>query len=442
MRVTIHPSRAHGSVTAPPSKSVAHRALIAGAFSGGVLIDNVAYSVDIDATLSCLAALGARVEKGSNGPDGNVAIGGLALADIPDGATLDCRESGSTLRFLIPIAMLSGKTVHFTGSERLMQRPLGIYADLAARNGGVFALAGQTLTVCGGLSAGRYEIPGNISSQFITGLLFALSLADAPSEILVTGAFESSSYTDITVRVLRDFGVPVQRDDRRFLIPANSSADGSFAHLCRIHRYTVEGDCSNAAFLEALALLAGRTDASAQEDSLEVLGVPADTAQGDRVYCEMLHSLADGSCREFDLSDCPDLAPCMFAMAAYCGGAHFTGTARLAIKESDRASACAEELAKFGVAVTVGENDVTIGGAAIGGGAANAGSGAENAPALSLHAPTAVLSGHNDHRIVMAMALLCTVTGGTIDGAEAVAKSYPDFFAVIAAAGIALEWED
>lgn len=426
MRVTIHPSRAHGSVTAPPSKSVAHRALIAGAFSGGVLIDNVAYSVDIDATLSCLAALGARVEKGSNGPDGNVAIGGLTLADIPDGATLDCRESGSTLRFLIPIAMLSGKTVHFTGSERLMQRPLGIYADLAARNGGVFDLAGQTLTVCGGLSAGRYEIPGNISSQFITGLLFALSLAGAPSEILVTGAFESSSYTDITVRVLRDFGASVQRDDRRFLIPANSSPDGSFEGLCRICRYTVEGDCSNAAFLEALALLGG---------PLEILGVPADTAQGDRVYYEMLHSLADGTCREFDLSDCPDLAPCMFAMAAYYGGAHFTGTARLAIKESDRARACAEELDRFGVAVTVGENDVTIGGAANG-------SGAANAPAPGLHAPTSVLSGHNDHRIVMAMALLCTVTGGTIDGAEAVAKSYPDFFAVIADAGIAVDWED
>ena len=427
MRVTIHPSRAHGSVTAPPSKSVAHRALIAGAFSGGVLIDNVAYSVDIDATLSCLAALGARVEKGSNGPDGNVAIGGLTLAGIPDGATLDCRESGSTLRFLIPIAMLSGKTVHFTGSERLMQRPLGIYADLAARNGGVFALAGQTLTVCGGLSAGRYEIPGNISSQFITGLLFALSLAGAPSEILVTGAFESSSYTDITVRVLRDFGVSVQRDDRRFLIPANSSPDGSFEGLCRICRYTVEGDCSNAAFLEALALLGG---------PLEIRGVPVDTAQGDRVYYEMLHSLADGTCREFDLSDCPDLAPCLFAMAAYYGGAHFTGTARLAIKESDRARACAEELERFGVAVTVGENDVTIGGATI------ADSGAANAPAPGLHAPTSVLSGHNDHRIVMAMALLCTVTGGTIDGAEAVAKSYPDFFAVIADAGIAVDWED
>ena len=435
MRVTIQPSRARGSVTAPPSKSVAHRALIAGAFSGGVLIENVAYSVDIDATLSCLAAFGARVEKGSNGPAGNVALGGLSLADIPDDVTLDCHESGSTLRFLIPIAMLSGKTVHLFGSERLMQRPLGIYADIAAQGGGVFELSGRMLTVRGGLSAGRYEIPGNVSSQFITGMIFALSLAGAPSEIVVTGAFESSSYTDITIRVLREFGVPVQREDRKFLIPANASPRGNFAQLCRICNYTVEGDCSNAAFLEALALLADRGEArkagaSAQESPaaaagsrLSVLGVPADTAQGDRVYYEMLHGLADGSCREFDLSDCPDLAPCLFAMAAYYGGARFTGTARLAIKESDRAKACAEELAKFGAAVSVGANDVAV-------------------SCDMLHAPTELLSGHNDHRIVMALALLCTVTGGTVDGAEAVAKSYPDFFAVIADAGIALSWED
>ena len=419
MRVTIQPSRARGSVTAPPSKSVAHRALIAGAFSGGVLIENVAYSVDIDATLSCLAAFGARVEKGSNGPAGNVALGGLSLADIPDDVTLDCHESGSTLRFLIPIAMLSGKTVHLFGSERLMQRPLGIYADIAAQGGGVFELSGRMLTVRGGLSAGRYEIPGNVSSQFI----------------IVTDAFESSSCTDITIRVLREFGVPVQREDRKFLIPANASPRGNFAQLCRICNYTVEGDCSNAAFLEALVLLADRGEArkagaSAQESPaaaagsrLSVLGVPADTAQGDRVYCEMLHGLADGSCREFDLSDCPDLAPCLFAMAAYYGGAHFTGTARLAIKESDRAKACAEELAKFGAAVSVGANDVAV-------------------SCDMLHAPTELLSGHNDHRIVMALALLCTVTGGTVDGAEAVAKSYPDFFAVIADAGIALSWED
>ncbi|MBO4627842.1 MAG: hypothetical protein J5645_07690, partial [Lachnospiraceae bacterium] len=385
-------------------------------------------------TLSCLAAMGARVERDADGIAGNVAIGGLSLDRVPDGVTLDCHESGSTLRFLIPMAMLSGRTVHFTGSERLMQRPLGVYEELSAKNGGVFRLEGRTLTVRGGLSAGEISVPGNISSQFITGLLLALSSASAPSRILVTDRFESSSYTDITVRVLRDFGRDVTRSDREFTVTPDAGAlvrgsiaagisavkeCGEAAGLTadrQYRQYAVEGDCSNAAFLEALAILAG-------DGALTVAGVPEDTAQGDRVYREMLRGLADGSMREFDLSDCPDLAPCMFAMAAFFGGAHFTGTARLAIKESDRARACAEELAKFGASLTVGPNDVTV-------------------SCEALHAPAEVLSGHNDHRIVMAMALLCTVTGGTIDGAEAVAKSYPDFFTVIAGAGIRLATEE
>jgi len=139
------------------------------------------------------------------------------------------------------------------------------------------------------------------------------------------------------------------------------------------------------------------------------------------VYYEMLHEMADGR-KEFDVSDCPDLAPCLFAMAAYYGGAHFTGTARLAIKESDRGAAMAEELANFGAEVTVGANEVTV-------------------ACEALHGPTRILGGHNDHRIVMALALLCTVTGGAIEGAEAVAKSYPDFFRVIAGAGIMVEME-
>ncbi len=425
MKVTIAPSKAKGFVTAPPSKSVAHRALICGACSDGTLVTGVAYSEDIDATLSCLEALGGRVEKSNNGPRGDVAVGSLALDRVPDGVTLDCNESGSTLRFLIPLAMLSGRTVHLTGSERLMQRPLGVYRELSEKNGGVFRLEGRTLTVRGGLSAGEIEVPGNISSQFITGLMLALSLASAPSRIRVTDRFESRSYTDITVRVLRDFGVDVRVEDRDFYIPARETGSRL---ACANRRYAVEGDCSNAAFLEALTMLSGE---------LTVLGVPEDTAQGDRVYRGMLHALADGTCREFDLSDCPDLAPCMFAMAAYYGGAHFTGTARLAIKESDRAHACAEELAKFGVSVSVGENDVTVAG-----GAMTAGSGAENAPGSGLRAPTEILSGHNDHRIVMSAALLCTLTGGTIEGAEAVAKSYPDFFSVIEDAGISLKWED
>ena len=287
--------------------------------------------------------------------------------------------------------------------------------------------------------------------------MIALSLADGESRIRVTEPFESRSYTDITVAVMRDFGVPVQREGNTFVLAGNAAYQK--------RPYTVEGDCSNAAFLEALALLSEREDEAgltersdaaeiapahtSAQAGLTVLGVPAETCQGDHVYYEMLHSLADGTCREFDLSDCPDLAPCLFAMAAYYGGAHFTGTARLAIKESDRAKAMAEELAKFGATVSVGENDVTVaagknyiaenGNTAAEGGN-NAADGANNEG--SLHAPSEVLSGHNDHRIVMALALLCTVTGGVIDGAEAVAKSYPDFFEVIGSAGITVSCDD
>ena len=404
MRVKISPSRAAGRVTAPPSKSVAHRALICGAWSESSTISGLAWSEDISATCDCLTALGAMVRRIA---DDTVAIGGLTLAGIPEGAVLPCRESGSTLRFLLPVAMLSGKTVHLTGSARLMERPLGIYKTISTQNGGVFDAEEQRITVRGGLSAGDFEVAGNISSQFITGLMLALPLAGGASRIGVTGPFESRSYTDITARVMREFGVAVDCVGDTFEIPAGAA----FAS----REYAVEGDCSNAAFLEALALLSvddGRRN-------LEVLGVPEDTAQGDRVYRGMLHSLADGTRREFDLSDCPDLAPCMFAMAAYYGGAHFTGTARLALKESDRAAVCAEELAKFGARMTVGANDVTV-------------------ECDALHAPAEPISGHNDHRIVMATALLCTVTGGVIDGAEAVAKSYPDFFTVIGKAGISV----
>ena len=440
MRVTIQPSRARGSVTAPPSKSVAHRALICGALTDFSSVSGLAWSEDILATCDCLRAMGAAIYQSDDKPD-SVLIGCRRLSipgsgrfsAVPEGAILPCRESGSTLRFLLPLAMLSGRTVTFTGSERLMQRPLGIYQEIAAKNGGLFEQKDGTLTVRGGLCAGDYEIPGNISSQFITGLLIALSLAGGESRIRVTEPFESRSYTDITVAVMRDFGVTVQCEGNTFVLAGNAAYQK--------RPYNVEGDCSNAAFLEALALLSARPDdeflsgqpgggfpAGLQSGTgLTVLGVPAETAQGDRVYYEMLHSLADGSRREFDLSDCPDLAPCLFAMAAYYGGAHFTGTARLAIKESDRAKAMAEELAKFGVTVTVGENDVTV-----------ACSGAADAPGSGLHVPTENLSGHNDHRIVMALSLLCTVTGGTIDGAEAVKKSYPDFFAVLAKAGICL----
>ena len=390
MTVRILPSKAHGRVSAPPSKSMAHRALICGALSGASVIENIAFSNDIEATIACLEALGASVHK----TDTAVRVGGLSLFHIPTDACLPCNESGSTLRFFLPLCMAAGVPVTLTGSERLLERPLTVYEDIACAQHISFQKERDRVTVCGRLSSGDYTVPGDVSSQFITGLLFALPLLDGDSTLTVTEPFGSASYIDLTLQCLSAFGIEIQRNGNRFAIRGGQT----FAP----QTYVVEGDCSNAAFLEAFNLLGG---------DVCVEGLKPDTLQGDRVYTDIFTGLKHGN-RTFDLSDCPDLAPIAFAMAAMLGGATFTGTARLRIKESDRADAMARELAKFGIAVTVEDNTVTI-------------------HEGTLQPPTVPLYGHNDHRIVMALAVLCTVTGGTIEGAEAVNKSYPDFFDVL-----------
>lgn len=397
MRVTIYPSIAKGTVNAPPSKSVAHRALICGALTGGSTILNCGNSADIEATLRCLKALGASV----SGNGDCVKIGGLNPFQLPSSPILDCGESGSTLRFLLPLCLLSGQRVSFKGHGRLMQRPIEVYQNLCNQFGLLFEQCDDTISICGKLQADTYSIPGNISSQFITGLLFALSRLQGESRVEVLGKFESSSYVDITLSVLSAFGISIRREENTFIIPG----DQEWRNLT----YAVEGDYSNAAFLEAFNLLGG---------DVKVNNLSDETAQGDRIYKQMYADLKAGKC-DFDLSDCPDLGPVMFALAAALGGAHFTGTSRLRIKESDRCTAMADELAKFGIQTVIGDNMVDI------------------LPG-KLMPPSAILSGHNDHRIVMALSVLCSIVGGTIDGAEAVSKSYPDFFETVQALGIEL----
>ncbi len=401
MKVLIQKSTAKGRVQAPPSKSLAHRMLICGALSGNSQIENLSASNDIAATVSCLKAMGAAVDF-----DGKTAkLGGLVPQDIPAGTKLFCDESGSTLRFLLPICLLVGKKITLTGSMRLFERPLSVYEQICHNQGILFEKSDSGVTVCGKLNPGAYHIPGNISSQFITGLLFALPLLCGDSTLTITGNFESASYIDLTLYALKTFGVDIQRKDNMFYIPGNQTYQNAAV--------SIEADCSNAAFLQGFNLLGG---------AVEVCGLNKNSLQGDRVYTDMFHALANGK-KDFDLSDCPDLAPVLFAMAAYCGGAEFTGTARLKIKESDRASAMAQELLKFGIQTTVRENSVTI-------------------HAGQLQPPQASLYGHNDHRIVMALSLLCTVTGGEIKGAQAVAKSYPDFFETIEKLGIEIQKQE
>ena len=390
MQVTISPSRAVGTVVAPPSKSMAHRALICGALSAGSTVQHLAFSKDIEATLACLQALGVSIDR--NGEC--VQLGGFSFDAIPENAVLPCNESGSTLRFLLPLCMAAGKSLTLVGSTRLFERPLSVYETIAREHGVVFEKGVDHVRVCGRLSAGDYTVVGDVSSQFISGLLFVLPLLDGDSTLTVTGRFESASYVALTVQMLRTFGIAVEQRGNVFSIKGNQTVAAC--------SHTVEGDMSNAAFLSALNLLGGE---------VTVTGLNADTLQGDRVYAAMFADLQRGHC-SLDLTDCPDLGPVLFAMAAAHHGAHFTGTARLRIKESDRAASMAQELAKFGVRVEVEEHHVTVLDGA-------------------LHAPTQPLFSHNDHRIVMALALLCTVVGGTITDAQAVAKSYPDFFDVL-----------
>lgn len=394
MTVTINKSKATGTVMAPPSKSMAHRAIICGALSAGSKIENVAYSNDVLATLDCVAALGAKVEKNQD----TIKLGGLNPFGCGS-ATLDCRESGSTLRFMIPLALLSGNQITLTGSERLFTRNLEIYEKITKENDILFEMGKNTLTLCGKLKSGDYKVQGNISSQFISGLLFALPLLDGDSTLEIVGEYESEPYVDLTIKSLNDFGVSILKSGRTYKIAGGQQY---------IKKDTaVEGDYSNAAFLDGFNLLGG---------NVAVQGLDTSSLQGDRIYKQMFKELKYGK-KQFDLANCPDLAPVMFALAAVCGGACFTGTKRLRIKESDRAVAMQQELKKFGINVDVADNDVTVHGG-------------------ELKAPIDVLCGHNDHRIVMALSLLCSITGGTINDAQSVAKSYPDFFAKIKSLGI------
>lgn len=396
MNVLINPTTARGHVTAPPSKSMAHRALICGALSADSVIENVAWSEDIKATLRCLTALGARIEQ-----DGDtVKLGGLNPASAAPTEPLDCHESGSTLRFMIPLCLLSDKPITLTGSERLMQRPLGVYADLCAKKGLRFEQSGNTLTVCGPLVGGRYAIPGDVSSQFVSGLLFALPLAKEDSVLTITGNAESLSYVDLTLKVLTEFGIILYRMGDAILIPGGQTY--------RSRRAAVEGDWSNAAFLDAFNLFGG---------DVTIDGLDDYSPQGDRIYRECFIKLAENINPSIDLADCPDLAPILFVVAAVAHGGVFENTARLKMKESDRAAAMKEELGKCGIPVTVEDNRVIV-------------------HKAILHAPDRVIDGHNDHRIVMAMSVLCSLVGGEITGAEAVAKSYPNFFNDITKLGI------
>lgn len=397
MNVKILPSKTSGEVSAPPSKSFAHRYLIGSVLScGKCVIKNIADSDDISATLSCIEQLGGSVTK-----DGNIVTVIPTNEKQIENAVFDCKESGSTLRFFIPVVLATGaKNCTFLGSERLLARGIKEYEKLFENSDVKIKSDEKSIEVNGTLSAGNYEISGEVSSQYTTGMLFALSRLTGKSTLKITGNAESRAYVDMTIKVLKDFGADITETEKNFF---EINGKGRLSP----GEFTVEGDWSNAAFLIALSRLVG---------TISVSGLNENSVQGDR-FCTAAFDALDGENAEIDLKDCPDLAPILFSYAAYKNGGKFINTRRLRVKESDRANVMAEELKKFGANVKVYENSVEI-------------------EKTQLKPPIVPLCGHNDHRIVMALSVLAAVFGAEIDGAEAVNKSYPDFFRVIKKAGV------
>ena len=396
MDIRITPTRLNGEIAPPPSKSMAHRLIITAALGSGVsTVRNVSFSQDIEATLRCMEALGAVWEQ--EGED-VLHIRGIGNTPITAGSDLprfDCGESGSTLRFLIPVALAVAGGGVFTGRGRLMERPQKPYFDLFAEKGIFCQQTDGVLTVQGKLTPGEYRLPGNVSSQFFTGLLLALSLLDAPSSIVSTTALESADYILMTMDAMENAGISVTVSEDRRTFRVTPAAYHPFDS-------TVEADWSQAGFWYAANFLNSR---------LTLQGLNPRSSQGDMVVADLYWKLARPGDTEIDLSGCPDLLPPLAVMAALRSGTtRFVNAARLRIKESDRLSTVHQMLTALG-----GQSEELPDGLTVQGVARLAGG---------------TVDGANDHRIVMAAAIAATACDApvTILGAQAIRKSYPSFW--------------
>ena len=384
--VKISSSILKGTVIAPPSKSAAHRALICSFLAGGGTVSPIINSKDMEATVGVIDAL----KRGES--------------------TLDCIESGSTLRFMIPVAAAFGKEVTFIGQGRLPQRPIGEYLELLPKhNVNVKSDGGLPLTISGQLKNGSYEISGDVSSQYVTGLLLALADLEGDSAVILTTPLQSKPYVDMTVKVMKDYGVEIKETDFGYLIHGGQE----FKRL----DYTVEGDWSQAAFFLVAGAVGG---------DVTVAGLDINTTQGDKGINDVLTSFgADIEIKEtrvrcvkgrlkgcvVDATDIPDLVPIVAVLGAFSSGKTIIkGAQRLRYKESDRIKSVVDNLKLIGADVTETEDGMIINGSE------------------RLH--SARLKGYNDHRIVMAFSVAALFLDGetVIDDAESINKSYPAFF--------------
>lgn len=403
MKIKIYKGNASGNVVSPPSKSYAHRLLIASFLSNKKCkVSNVEFSNDINATLSCLKELGASFVISDN----EVIFDGNKNKEIKEEYILNCGESGSTIRFLIPIALVLKKNSKITmkGTPKLISRGLSVYEEIFKKAKVEYSYTEDSFSFKGRLLGSSFSVPGDISSQYISGLIFALSLLKRDTVINIVGNIESLPYINLTIDTLDHFGVIVKLDGNVVSIMGHQK-------YARINS-NVEGDFSNAAFLEALNYVD-------KNNNVNVKGLNYFTRQGDSIYMKLFPKL-EGSNPTIDISNCIDLGPVLFSLASTLNGATIKGIKRLRIKESDRVATMVSELKKFGANIEVYDDYVVIN-------------------KKELESPKEILLGHNDHRIVMALAILLTKYEGIIDGVEAIDKSFPTFFNKLKEVGVNYE---
>lgn len=409
-RITIGNGPLQGAVKIPPSKSMSHRAIMAAALANGKsTINNLIFSKDIIATIACMRNIGAEIEI----KDNSVQIKGTGGVTLKN-RVFYCEESGSTIRFMIPIGMMdqsNEEPIVFHGEGRLKTRPMTPYFDIFNEKNIKYDYPNSLpLTIWGNLQSGEYKLPGDVSSQFVTGLMYALALADKPSVIKMTSKLESKSYVDMTIDVLKSFGVAINNENyQSFDVPGNVEFTA--------REYTVEGDYSQVAFFIVAGLI---------NNDLLLHGLKESSLQGDREILNIVKRMngniefIDGTLHvkksktiatDIDMSEIPDMLPAISVLAALSEGTtRLYNGQRIRLKESDRIKAMYTELTKLGAKIEETEDGLLITGVKrLSGGN---------------------VEGWNDHRIVMALAVAATICDEPvgITDAHAITKSYPHFF--------------
>lgn len=421
MKVKISPSVCHGKITIPPSKSMSHRAIICAALADGKsTITNVAYSDDIKITIDGMRKLGAHIECF----DDHVVVEGIKDFNHLEDTTIFCKESGSTLRFFIPIFSLCNQKIRFTGENRLLKRPQEIYEDIFTKQGISYLQDDEKIEIGGSLKSGNYELAGNVSSQFISGLLFTLPLLEEDSTIHIKEPYESRSYVDLTLEMLNRYGIEATYTDANtLLIKGNQKYTPC--------DYKIEGDYSQFGFFGVLASI---------NNDLDIVGVSHDSKQGDKQIIQILKDFGvqiefinDGyrilkselTPATIDMKNCPDLGPILNVLMMFTEGkSKMINAERLRYKESDRILAMERELRSCGVEIHTSESEITIHG--------------KKKHEYECHHE---LSGHKDHRIVMSLCIMATLFDMPIiiKDAEYISKSYPRFYDDLKQVGIEVE---